>query len=147
MMWLQKKHSHVLYVDKRIVQKGDFEIRKNFEVKPDVQADFRKLPFDNDSFNLVVFDPPHTIRDKEEGGYIAMRYGRLTLKTWERDIALGLSECWRVLAEKGVLIFKWAETDKRIEDLQSFFPGPPLFGSRLGTKNKTLWIVFMKIPK
>jgi len=28
-------------------------------IKPDVLADFTNLPFPDESFSLVVFDPPH----------------------------------------------------------------------------------------
>lgn len=28
------------------------------DVNPDIQADFTSMPFNDDSFDLVVFDPP-----------------------------------------------------------------------------------------
>lgn len=31
------------------------------DVSPDVVSDFRDLPFPDESFSLVVFDPPHQI--------------------------------------------------------------------------------------
>lgn len=146
MMWFDKKHPNALYVDKRVRPVGFMKVRKNFSVEPDVQADFRNLPFATNTFSLVVFDPPHTIRKKEEGGVIAERYGRLILSSWEEDLALGFAECWRVLKPKGVLIFKWAECDKRIEDIEPFYPATPLFGTRVGKENKTIWLCFMKLP-
>lgn len=57
-----------MYVDKRIRPKGFMAVRPNFSVEPDMQGDFRDLDFPDASFSLVVFDPPHTIRNKEEGG-------------------------------------------------------------------------------
>lgn len=147
MMWFDKKHPNTLYVDKRVKGKGFMSTRKNFSVEPDIKADFRNLPFKDGQFNMVVFDPPHTIRNKEEGGIIAERYGRLILETWEKDLALGFSECWRVLADKGTLIFKWAECDKTMEEIAPFFPALPLYGSRVGKGNKTVWLAFMKVNK
>lgn len=32
---------------------------RRLTVDPDVVADFTKMPFDDESFYLVVFDPPH----------------------------------------------------------------------------------------
>jgi SAM-dependent methyltransferase len=145
MMWIQKNHPNALYVDKRVRPKGFMSVRPQFAIAPDVQADFRALPFKKESFSLVVFDPPHTIRNVEEGGVIAERYGRLTIATWQQDLPLGFQECWRVLAPKGTLIFKWNECDKPIEEIEPFFPCPPLFGSRVGTRNTTLWLCFMKV--
>jgi len=145
MMWFEKKYPYALYVDKRIRQKGFMKVRPQFSIEPDIQADFTDLPFKNNRFNMVVFDPPHTIRNKEEGGVIAERYGRFTIASWEKELALGFSECWRVLKKKGVLIFKWAESDKKIDQLIHFFPAKPLFGTRAGSNYKTLWLVFMKI--
>lgn len=147
MFWFDKNYPGALYMDKRLEPKGFMSTRKNFEVKPDVVGDFRKMPFKDASFSMVVFDPPHTIRNKEEGGIIAQRYGRLTLATWEKDLARGFAECWRVLKPNGTLIFKWAESDKTIEEISPFFPAPPLFGSRVGKANKTIWLVFFKGKK
>jgi len=144
MMWFQKNNPAVLFVDKRRCEKGFMRTRPNCEVKPDIQADFRDLPFQDNSFSLVVFDPPHTIRARETRGIIAERYGRLVLSTWERDLAQGFNECWRVLKSNGTLIFKWSECDKKIDEIKHLFPGPVLFGTRVGKDNKTLWICFFK---
>ena len=145
MMWYQKKHPNTLYIDQRSKPKGFMKVRKNFSVEPDIQADFREMPFKDNQFHLVVFDPPHTIRKVAEGGVIAERYGRLLLESWQEDLALGFTECWRVLKPKGTLLFKWNECDKAIEDIEPFYPGPPLFGNRMGKNNKTIWVCFMKI--
>lgn len=61
MFWFDKQNSCVLFVDKRketLIAKDRDKIR-TIEVDPDVVADFTNLPFDNESFYMVVFDPPH----------------------------------------------------------------------------------------
>lgn len=68
MFWWDKKNPHVLFLDKRRRPKGFMKTRPSFEVEPDILGDFRDLPFEDSSFKMVVFDPPHTIRPKEEGG-------------------------------------------------------------------------------
>lgn len=144
MMWFDKEYPGALYVDKRVRPKGFMSVRPEFSIEPDLQGDFRDLQLPDKSFSLVVFDPPHTIRSKEEGGIIAERYGRLTLATWQSDLAAGFSECWRVLKPNGTLIFKWAENDKPIDELEPFFPARPIFGTRAGKNHKTIWLVFFK---
>lgn len=78
-------------------------------MKPDIQCDFTDLPFEDESFSLVVFDPPH-LRYAGKTGWLAKKYGRLD-EHWPEMLHDGFKECMRVLKEDGVLIFKWAETD------------------------------------
>lgn len=58
MMWFEKEHPNALYVDKRIGERGFMTYRPRFEVMPDIVGDFRALKFEDESFSLVVFDPP-----------------------------------------------------------------------------------------
>ena len=39
-------------------------------VDPDVVADFRDMPFEDDVFDMVVFDPPH-LRHVGENSWLA----------------------------------------------------------------------------
>lgn len=80
---------------------------RRLEIKPDIVADFRNIPFSNNSFNLVVFDPPH-LAQIGESLWLAKKYGKLT-NSWQEDIKQGFKECMRVLEQYGVLIFKWNE--------------------------------------
>ncbi len=148
MFWFNKNHPNALYIDKRRRPKGFLKQRPNFEIAPDELGDFTKLKYPDKSFKLVVWDPPHTIRKKDpEGGVIAMRYGRLMLYEWEEVLAKGFEECWRVLEDYGVLIFKWGGRDKNIKDVLKMFPVRPLFGHTTDNKGNTHWMCFMKIPK
>ncbi len=147
MMWFEKENEHVVYLDKRDLGPGFMRTRKRFSVKPDIVADFRHLPFIDEVFSLVVFDPPHTIRKKESGGYIAERYGRLLESSWAEDLRLGFNECFRVLKPEGTLIVKWSECDVRFDELLALLPRAPLFGSRVGKDNRTLWAVISKPPR
>ena len=59
MFWFDKQEPHTTYMDRR---EEEFEIhKKKINVKPDIVADFRDMPFDDETFNLVVFDPPHLL--------------------------------------------------------------------------------------
>lgn len=144
LMWFDKYNPYTLYTDKRSLEKGTLYTRPNFSVNPDRIIDFRKMPFRDQSFNLIVFDPPHTIRSSELGGIIALHYGRLSLSNWQHDLARGFRECWRCLKKGGTLVFKWSECDKPISEIEPFYPVIPCFGTRLGKDNKTLWVLFYK---
>ena len=148
MFWYNKKHPNALYIDKRSRDPGFMKIRPNFSVQPDEIGDFTKLKYKDKSFKLVVWDPPHTIRPGKhtEGGAIAMYYGRLFLDNWEYVLATGFKECWRVLEDYGVLIFKWGCNDKKVKDILKLFEQEPLFGHTTNHKGNTHWLCFMKIP-
>ena len=147
MFWFQKAHPNCLYMDNRVVEKGAFKNNwnPNWCVKPDVIADFRDMPFPDNSFKLVVFDPPHLTSGSEKS-VINMKYGLLSKKTWKEDIIAGFNECWRVLDYFGVLIFKWNEANIKASELIKEFPVKPLFGDFTGKTGKTIWMTFMKMP-
>ena len=58
MFWFDKEHPATVFMDNRSFAKTLCDGRR-FEVKPDLIADFREIPFPDESFQLVVFDPPH----------------------------------------------------------------------------------------
>ena len=58
MMWFNKKDERCIYGDKR-QEKTVLCDGRTLEVNPDILMDFTKMPFDDNTFYLVVFDPPH----------------------------------------------------------------------------------------
>ncbi len=147
MFWYDKQHPNVLYIDKRKRSPGFLKERPLFNVTPDEVGDFRKLKYKSKSFKLVVFDPPHIIRKNiKENAIMKKRYGVLKESTWKNDIKKGLSECYRVLEDYGILIFKWNEETAKIGEVLDLIPIDPLFGQRRGSRDKTHWLCFMKIP-
>lgn len=114
-----------------------------FTVSPDSIADYRALPHPDESFHLVVFDPPHLERCGPQS-WQGKKYGKLTKGTWSEDLAAGFSECWRVLTQGGTLIFKWAETQISVQKVLSCFPQRPVFGHTTTANLKTHWMVFYK---
>ena len=63
MFWFNKQEKHTTYMDIRneILYYKDRHLKRKVEIRPDVIGDFRKIPFSDSSFDLVVFDPPHLI--------------------------------------------------------------------------------------
>lgn len=138
MFWFDKSRPGVLYLDKR--RESLLAHGRPVEITPDIVGTFTALPFADGSFDLVVFDPPHTFSGRN--GWMAAKYGRLE-PGWKLDIAAGFAECLRVLRLGGVLVFKWNEHRVKVADVLSLAPQKPLFGQRIGA-GKTMWFVFMK---
>ena len=114
-------------------------------VAPDIVMDFRKLDLPDDSFSLVVFDPPHILKRGGKRPWMKEKYGELDRTTWREDLRKGFAELFRVLKQDGVLIFKWSESDILVKDVLALTPVTPLFGHRSGRAGKTLWVAFMKL--
>lgn len=144
MFWFDKKHPDALYVDNRKMEKTLFSNGQTFKVEPDEIMDFRNLPIKDNTYSLVVFDPPHLVRAGMTG-WMTKKYGCLKKETWREDIRKGFSECFRVLKEDGVLIFKWNTNDIPLKEILSLTPVQPLFGNRTPERQKTHWICFMKL--
>jgi len=144
--WINKNHPNALFLDNRIREKGFDDNRKNWDIKPDIQMDFKDLKFKDNSFKLVVMDPPHLI-GKIDGCRMTKRYGALNKETWREDIKKGFDECWRVLEDYGILIFKWNEASIKKKILLEVIGKQPLFGHPNRSKIPTHWLCFMKIPE
>ena len=148
MMWFNRQDERVLYVDKRRethpidIGTPGTKGRSPIVIDPDVIADFTNLPFQDDSFAIVVFDPPHIQRDSAKG-ILTKKYGHLS-GDWRKMLRDGFAECFRVLKPNGVLIFKWAESDVIVSEILKLTPARPLFGNKSGKLGHTHWIVFMK---
>ena len=144
MMWFNKHHPNVLYVDQRP------------ECEPDQIADFTHLDYPDESFKLVVFDPPHII-DKTGTNRTGQLndFGSLCAETWQNDLRKGFREVWRVLQNYGVLIFKWSSQQVPSNQVLKLISQEPLFYQVTSNKRRqnshsdyqTLWFCFMKIPK
>jgi len=148
MMWFNKKHPNCIYLDQRP------------ECEPDIVGDFRDLKqFPDESFRLIVFDPPHLF--KKEKGFltnIQAAYGYLQPDTWKTDLKKAFKEIWRILKPYGILIFKWNNHHISSNEVIDLAPAKPLVyqisqsrkrphaksGDRI---NQTLWFCFMKIPE
>lgn len=141
MFWFDKGDERVVFQDKRRLEEKLCDGRV-LEIKPDVIGDFTRMEFKDNTFNLVVFDPPHLIRVGKKS-WMAKKYGSLT-DSWRSDLCKGFKECFRVLKKGGVLIFKWNERDIKVSDVLKLTNSKPLFGHRTRHKGQTIWITFMK---
>ena len=104
-----------------------------FEVNPDVQCDFTNMPYEDCTFSMVVFDPPHLVYSRGKKSKMVDMYGSLSEKAmptgyqqikygalysdWRDMLSKGFKECFRVLKSGGFLIFKWNETDVKVSEV------------------------------
>lgn len=143
-IWFDKHNHKTLYVDKRCetlsrIWAGS---ERTCDVSPDVVADFTALPFEDNSFWHVVFDPPHLLH-VGEGAWLKKKYGKLP-DDWKPLIRDGFRECMRVLKPNGTLIFKWCEIDIPTREIIKAIDVEPLYGHRSGKKSQTHWLAFIK---
>lgn len=158
MFYYDKTDPRVLFSDIR-----DTDIKlcdgRSFSVHPDIVGDFTDLKFPDNSFRMVVFDPPHLLRNVGKSiyseyygslndkakvtGHQQQKYGAL-FKDWREMLTKGFSECFRVLEPGGFLIFKWSEVDIKVSEVLSCTDQKPVFGNRSGKRSNVHWICFMK---
>lgn len=138
MFYFDKNNEDVCFMDKRALTDILCDGRI-LEIKPDIVADFKNIPFEKNSFYIVIFDPPHLIR-AGENSWLAKKYGILP-KNWQEEIKKGFNECMRVLKPNGVLIFKWNEEQIKLKEVLNCFSEKPLIGDK---RNKTHWLIFYK---
>lgn len=141
--YFDKKSPFVIYGDIRDASYIQCDGRL-LEVKPDQQMDVTNLPFDDESFSLVVFDPPH-LKYAGKNSYMYQSYGILP-KDDLSFLRKGFDECWRVLKKNGTLIFKWNETHIQLHVVLEILGKKPLFGNKKpsGRQGRTFWMVFFK---
>lgn len=149
MMWHNKVNPNVVFGDIRnqVISvtdrsNGKQDGKRIIKIEPDTLMDFKKLPFADNTFHLVAFDPPHLVRAGDKS-WLKAKYGKLS-DNWRDDLRAGFAECFRVLKPNGTLVFKWNETQVKIGDVLKLVPQQPLFGHLSGRKGLTHWLVFMK---
>lgn len=138
MFWFDKHNSNTVFMDNRILHDTLCDGR-TLDIEPDIIGDFRNIPFDDNTFSMVVFDPPHLLK-VGENSWLSKKYGKLS-ETWSEDLKQGFSECMRVLKPNGTLTFKWNEQQIKLCEILKAIEFKPLFGNK---RADTHWLVFMK---
>jgi len=146
MFWFDKNNPHVLFCDNREFEGDLWRDMRPFEVKPEMIVDFRDLPFEDESFWHVVFDPPH-LTYAGDTSWIGKKYGKLP-KEWQTYLKAGFDECWRVLKPFGTLIFKWNTDQIPVGQIIKAIGYEPLYGQKQVRKgHRTHWMAFVKLDE
>jgi SAM-dependent methyltransferase len=118
---------------------------QTIKIKPDEVMDFRAIPYPDDTFQMVVFDPPHMLRLSEKS-WMRKKYGVLDSENWRDDLTKGFAECFRVLKTNGTLIFKWNEVSIPLKEVLALTPPQckPVLGHPSGKRMGTHWVLFLK---
>jgi hypothetical protein len=148
MFWFDKDRRDAVFVDNRaethsLKDKSSRGGSRTLTVQPSVVADFRKLPFMDETFSLVVFDPPHLMRNGHSG-WMAKKYGTLNRSAWQDDLAQGFAECFRVCRTAGTVTFKWNHSEIPVREVLNLTKYVPVVGTKNPTGSKTSWFVFLK---
>jgi tRNA G10 N-methylase Trm11 len=149
MMWFDRKNPDVIFGDQRSKTitvtdntRGNSSGTRVIKIEPDTLMDFRALPYKNETFHLVAFDPPHLIQAGQKS-WLAAKYGKL-VDNWRDDLQKGFAECFRVLVNNGTLVFKLNETQVKLREILALTPHKSMFWQIAGRGLKTHWLVFIK---
>ena len=141
--YFDKEDDRVLFGDIRKKETHLLTNNQTIHIEPDEVMDFREIPYPDESFQCVIFDPPHRIKLKVESDFIK-KYGSLERESWQEDISKGFAECFRVLKVNGTLIFKWSEVSIPLREVLKITPYKPVLGHPSGKRMGTHWVLFIK---
>jgi hypothetical protein len=141
--YFDKKDKRVLFGDIRVKETHLLTNGQTIHIEPDEVMDFRAIPYPDETFKVVVFDPPHMLNLSEKS-WMRKKYGVLDKETWQDDLTKGFAECFRVLKDEGTLIFKWNEVSIPLKDILALTPYKPVLGHPSGKRMGTHWVLFVK---
>ena len=78
MFWFDKNNPNVTFADIRRenVSFKDGNKVRSLSIDPQVIHDFTQMSYPNNTFKLVIFDPPHLIKGGNKS-WLVKKYGRL----------------------------------------------------------------------
>ena len=146
-MWFNKHDPRAMFADRRreYWKMEHPSGTRTANIDPDIIADFTSLPFPDNTFALVVIDPPH-IPQETCTGMVVRQYGHLA-GDWREMLRKGFAECFRVLRPDGTLIFKWNECRVPVKEILALTDVSPLFGHKSGKFMQTHWMAFLPSNK
>ena len=138
MFWYEKDLPLVTFQDVRAGVK-EYSGGRKIRIEPNHVGNVTNMDFADETFDVVIFDPPHMVRAGKTS-WLNIKYGKLP-EDWRTFFAKAFCECFRVLKEDGIMIFKWNETQLKFGEIVQYSSYKPLLGDRRG---KTRWTLFLK---
>lgn len=142
MFYWDKNDPRVLFNDIRSFEDTLCDGR-TISVNPDTLYDFTDLQLPDETFRLVVYDPPHLVHAGNDS-WLARKYGKLP-EDWQPYIRKGFDECMRVLKQGGTLIVKWSTDQISAHEFLNAIGQKPVFGTR--RQQQTCWYIYFKEEK
>ena len=154
-IWYQKNHPFVTFMDKRKERVKCISIKDQrvshkrfYNINPDIVSEWKDAPFPDNYFDMVIFDPPHLIinRDKKNLSAMDKEYGNLYKDNWRGVLREGIKKLFDILKPEGIFVLKWCENSAKVDEIIKLCPYPPMFGSNTKSKGHTenFWILFLK---
>lgn len=143
MMWSNKNPPHTVFMDSEI----------KLRISPHVFGTWEKLPFRDDAFRCVIFDPPHGFNRAGSGLWDDPKgtswYGRTIRRArLVSGIYRGAREFFRVSQR---LCLKWSDDEISLFKILGLIPRTwmEVRRARVGRKNRahgnsTWWVTFVK---
>ncbi len=138
MFWYEKKLPFVTFQDIRAGIK-EYSGGRKIRIEPNHVGNVTSMDFADETFDLVIFDPPHMIRAGKTS-WLNIKYGKLP-EEWESWMAKAFAECFRVLKTDGILVFKWNSTQIPFAKVIKLSPYRPILGDQ---RASTRWTIFVK---
>jgi len=134
-IWFDRLYKDTVFVDIRP------------EVHPTVVADTTELPFANEFFDFIVFDPPHVTHGP--GSTMAQYYGAFPAEVIRDIVKLSAKEAFRVAKDDSFMAFKWNDHDVKLQRILQLMEGwEPLFGQKVAGRDKhrsgSYWVLLRK---
>lgn len=139
MFWYEKELPFVTFQDIRAGIK-EYSGGRKIRIEPNHVGDVTSMDFADETFDVVIFDPPHMIRAGKTS-WLNIKYGKLP-EEWESWIEKAFAECFRVLRSDGVLVFKWNSTQIPFSKIIKLSPYKPILGDQ---RASTRWTIFVKV--
>jgi SAM-dependent methyltransferase len=134
-IWFNRLQAETVFVDIRP------------ETHPTVLADTTQLPFPDNWFDLIVFDPPHMTHG--EGSTMAKYYSAFPAEVIRDLVQKSGAEAFRVVKTDGLMAFKWNDHDVRLPRILLLMEGwEPLFGQKVAGRSLhrsgSYWVLLRK---
>ena len=119
-MWVNKKPDNVVFLDKEL----------NLRIPPHIFATWRYLPFRDDSFHCVIFDPPHvfSVTSQFNRDPKARPHGQNKIPGWygafksRRDATIQIIHAQREFSRVASrMCFKWNEASMKLWNVLGLF--------------------------
>ena len=136
-VWFEKQYPDAVYIDVR----PDGDTRN-------LLVDCRRTDFENGSFDLIIFDPPHMNCGPKS--QMAARYGHWLTADIRDLVRDAFVEFHRLLRPDGLVAFKWNDHDTPLERILAPVSGfDKLVGVPTAVRTKhsstTYWVLMRRV--